>query len=233
MTYADRLRLRAARRRRIRQVKAILRYLPRRASLHRYPVIKWFHATARQRPYLWSFKSDCVARAIFWGCIIAFLPIIGVQMFVAMIVAMWARANLPVTVALQWISNPGTLVPLYLAEYKLGDWLFRAVGARPDSAPDDNAMGEHIAQASSSLSSFYEFASDAPFQKLMYMVGATGLGGLIIGLIVGTILSVVYRAGFRFGFRKLPPSGLTYPQMRIKYKPTNIPRKPLSTDSRL
>ena len=208
--------LRKARHKRIRQVKAILRYLPRRASLHRYPVIKWFHKSALKRPYLWSFKSEYVANALFWGCITAFLPIVGVQIMFAAVVAMFVRANLPVIVALQWISNPGTLLPIYFAGYKIGDTLFQLIGARPESTPSDEAMSKQIELASSSLSSLMEFMSDAPLQNMLYLSGATFLGGAVMGIAIGTIASALYRAGFRFGIKKIPRSGLTIPPVRRK-----------------
>ena len=213
-TPFERQRLRKARHRRIRQVKAILRYLPRRASLHRYPVIKLFHKSALKRAYLWSFKTEFVANALFWGCLIAFLPIIGVQILLASILAMFVRANLPIIVAIQWISNPGTLVPIYFAAYKLGDWMFRLVGARPESTPGDDAMTEQIAEAASSLSNLYTFVTEAPLQNMLYLSGATVLGGFIIGLTLGTLLSSLYRAGFRFGIKKIPRSGLTIQPFR-------------------
>ncbi|HCR37111.1 MAG TPA: hypothetical protein DIU37_03070, partial [Opitutae bacterium] len=42
---------------RIRRVKKLLRPLPRRANIHRYPFIKWFANAAHKRPYLWSFRT--------------------------------------------------------------------------------------------------------------------------------------------------------------------------------
>ena len=216
LTPHERLLLRKARHKRIRQVKAILRYLPRRASLHRYPVIKWFHKSALKRPFLWSFKTEYVANALFWGCLIAFLPIVGIQILVAAGVAMFTRANLPVMVALQWISNPGTLVPIYFAGYKIGDTLFQLIGARPESTPGDAAMSEQIEQASSSISNLVQFMSDAPLQNMLYLGGATFLGGAVMGIAIGTIVAALYRAGFRFGIKKIPRSGLTIPPVLKK-----------------
>ena len=57
---------------------------------------------------------------IFWGIWIAMLPIVGIQMAVAFFVALIVRANLPLIVALQWISNPFTVAPIYFADYEIG-----------------------------------------------------------------------------------------------------------------
>src|SRR3546814_6139453 len=36
----------------------LLRPLPRRANVSRYPVIKWFAGLARRLPFLWSFRAQ-------------------------------------------------------------------------------------------------------------------------------------------------------------------------------
>ncbi|MGB0372517.1 MAG: DUF2062 domain-containing protein [Opitutales bacterium] len=227
LTQQERLRLRKARHKRIRQVKAILRYLPRRASLHRYPVIKWFHKSALKRAYLWSFKTEYVANAIFWGCILAFLPIVGIQIFTAFFLAVFVRGNLPVMIGLQWISNPGTMVPIYFASYKIGDVLFRLIGARPESSLGDEAINEQITQASSSLSSLIEFAQQAKVENLLYLSSSTILGGFVVGLAIGTVLSQLYKAGFRFGIKKIPRSGLTL--VPFQQQKEKAPKAPSST----
>ena len=58
--------------------------------------------------------------ALFWGIWIAMLPIVGIQMLIAFFVALFVRANLPLIVALQWISNPFTVPPIYFAGYEVG-----------------------------------------------------------------------------------------------------------------
>ena len=58
--------------------------------------------------------------ALFWGIWIAMLPIVGIQMLVAFFIALIVRANLPMIVALQWISNPFTVAPIYFADYEIG-----------------------------------------------------------------------------------------------------------------
>ena len=106
--------------RRIRRLKKWMRPLPRRSNVHRYPVLKWFSKTAYERSYLWSFKGSSMISALFWGIWIAMLPIVGIQMLVAFFVALIVRANLPLIVALQWISNPFTVPPIYFADYEVG-----------------------------------------------------------------------------------------------------------------
>ena len=56
------------------------------------------------------------------------LPIVSIQMFVVLILAVLVRANLPLIVALQWISNPFTMGPIYFADYKIGMEVLRLFG---------------------------------------------------------------------------------------------------------
>jgi uncharacterized protein len=109
------------RHRRIRRIKFLLRHLPRRATLHRYPVLKWFAETARRRPYLWSFRTSEMTPAFYAGSILALEPVYGFQLILAFVLALVFRANLPVLVGLQFITNPATLW-LYGLTYWVGDF---------------------------------------------------------------------------------------------------------------
>lgn len=173
---------------RIRSVKRVLRYLPRRASLQRYPVLKWFHKSARKRDYLWSFRTLYVQRALFYGCIIAFLPIMGIQIFLASLLALRIKANLAVIVALQWISNPGTVVPLYLAKFKIGSWILAPIS---DSKKDAASVDEFAAAATSTdqLINFYKSTS---WDQIGHVLGSTFLGGLILGLFFAILSTTIF-----------------------------------------
>lgn len=98
---------------RIRRTKQILRPLPRKATLHRYPIIKLFAKAARQRPSLWSFKTTHVSPALYIGCVLAFLPAYGIQIAIAILAAWVFKANLPIIVGLQFITNPFTMWLIY------------------------------------------------------------------------------------------------------------------------
>ncbi|HVS16647.1 MAG TPA: DUF2062 domain-containing protein [Thermoanaerobaculia bacterium] len=154
---------RERRRVRISRLRWWLRRLPRRASLHRYPVIRHFAAAARRRPYLWSFELPGVRRAIYAGAIISFLPVFGLQLFIAFFAALLVRANLAVTCGLQLLTNPLTIGPVYYFTYRIGIWIIRTLEVGEGRTP----MGTR-------------------FNALI-------LGGIVVGFGAGLVLDVALR----------------------------------------
>lgn len=126
-----------ARRRRLRKW---LRPLPRRANVSKYPVIKWFADAARRRPYLWSFKRPQVMASLYAGSVLALLPVYGLQVAIGLALAILVRGNLTVMIALQMITNPLTLGPIYLATHALGQKIIGWTGY--GAGPSD--VGTHI-----------------------------------------------------------------------------------------
>lgn len=73
-------------------------------------------------PNLWHMNRHSVTKAIaiglFWGCIP--MPF---QMVAAAFFAIWLNANLPISVATVWFSNPITMPPIFYFEYIVGSWV--------------------------------------------------------------------------------------------------------------
>ncbi len=167
---------------RIRRLKKWMRPLPRRSNIHKYPILKWFSETAYKRSYLWSFRGKNIIPALFWGVWIAMLPIVGLQMLVVLFLALWLRTNLPVMIALQWISNPFTMGPIYFADYQIGMVFFKLVGIEYDR----NRM----------LNSEYEW-SEFNFSDLIELIDTFPpmfVGGSIIGISLGVVAVFLYKA---------------------------------------
>lgn len=101
--------------------KLLRRYLPNPSDIRRHPVLrpvsKWL-----QDPEIWHLHRRSVAGAAFIGLFCAFLPI-PFQMLLAAALAIFSHCNLPLSVALVWITNPLTIPPIFYFTYRLGAWL--------------------------------------------------------------------------------------------------------------
>ncbi|MDR0728239.1 MAG: DUF2062 domain-containing protein, partial [Puniceicoccales bacterium] len=114
---------RLRRHRRIRRVKRWMKYLPRRAAVHRQPILKYFASTVRKRAYLWSFRSPEAIPALYTGWVLTLLPVMSCQIFLACIAAIIFRANVVILVALQFVSTPFTVPFLWYLDYKVGQFV--------------------------------------------------------------------------------------------------------------
>jgi len=169
------------RRRRIRRLKKWMRPLPRRSNIHRYPVLKWFSGMARRRVFLWSFRSREMVTALFLGLIVAFMPLVGIQMLIVFFIALWFRANLPVIVAVQWVSNPFTMGPIYYADYKIGLAMMELFSIAPEPNP--------LLQPDYDWAHFELRDLGALLDTFPPMM----LGGLALGSFIGLVVSVAYK----------------------------------------
>jgi hypothetical protein len=65
-------------------------------------------------------SSHSIALGVAVGLFVALTPTVGIQMVVSGVVAHWLRANRPIPIALAWITNPLTVVPVYYFNYRVG-----------------------------------------------------------------------------------------------------------------
>jgi uncharacterized protein (DUF2062 family) len=75
-----------------------------------------------QDPNLWHLNRRSVSGAFAVGLFVMYLPPLG-QMFIAGAIAIALRVNMPISVALVWLSNPLTIPPMYYFSYRVGSWL--------------------------------------------------------------------------------------------------------------
>ncbi len=73
------------------------------------------------REYL-SINRQSVSRAMLIGIFIAFIPM-PFQMLAVVALVPFVKFNVPIALALVWISNPFTMPFMYYLEYRTGLWL--------------------------------------------------------------------------------------------------------------
>jgi uncharacterized protein len=163
--------------------------MPRRAVFHRYPFIGRFAAIARREEYLWSFRRSPVRRALYAGSLLAFQPLLGIQLLVGLLVAILARGNFMVIGILQFITNPFTAVPLYGMTFVVGRQSLTALGfelrgARLPVGWSEMNVGEIVRHIG---------LGTAFGHGVLCLV----VGGLICGLALAATLDAVYYLGAR------------------------------------
>jgi len=176
---------------RIRRAKWFLRFMPRRARFHRYPLIGRFADFARKRDYLWSFRTESVRPALYVGAIVALLPLLGIQIGVAFVLALIFRANVMVLVGLQFITTPFTAPPLYYGTYHVGLVAMEAVGfdTHLHVVENDEALIQELESIDESLSESKRTWS----QRWGTTMLALMVGGIVVGGVVGLALDLVWR----------------------------------------
>lgn len=173
----------------------MLRFMPRRAVMHNYPLIGRFAAVARQRAYLWSFRYGAMRPAFYAGSILSLLPLMGVQLPLAFALALLLRANFMVLGGLQFITNPFTAAPIYYATHELGAYVISVAGfgeALPGADPDEPVLPLHEAAAGTGAVDPAPKPASA-VRRIGTAINALIVGGAISGAALGLALDILYR----------------------------------------
>ncbi len=98
--------------------KTFKRWLPSPQKIRENPALQ-FLGTLLHDPNLFHLNRHSVSVAFFVGLFVAFLPM-PMQIAIAAGGALLFSCNLPIAVALVWVSNPLTFPIIFFACYKLG-----------------------------------------------------------------------------------------------------------------
>jgi uncharacterized protein (DUF2062 family) len=174
----------------------MLRFLPRKARFHRYPIIGRFADIARKRAYLWSFRTEHVRPSLYAGAIVALLPIMGVQTLAAFLLALALRSNMMLLIGLQFITNPFTAAPIYYGTYQLGHTVIEAsgFGVSSEVEPVDSLIT--LDHPESGVEDDKTPPTTLAWtQRLGTTVNSLVIGGIIAGGFLGLLFDQIWRFG--------------------------------------
>ncbi|UPA28243.1 MAG: DUF2062 domain-containing protein [Verrucomicrobiota bacterium] len=181
---------------RIRIVKKLLKLVPRRDNIHRYPILKYFANAARQRTYLWSFRVTEAVPALYAGWILTLMPVMSVQVIIACVLAFLFRANIMILVALQFISTPFTVPFLWYIAYRVGAFFVTTFGTdRLQTLRQSydlewfKQMLDMLLHGQEGMKAFWSVYG----QQFIRVFFTTTLGGIILGIILGHLSAALYK----------------------------------------
>lgn len=101
--------------------KLLKQHTPNVDALKNHKYLNWLGKYLHNSS-LWNFNRKSISKAFAVGLFCTFIPI-PFQMLLAAPIAIIFSANLPISVALVWITNPLTMPAIFYACYKLGAWI--------------------------------------------------------------------------------------------------------------
>ena len=97
--------------------ETLKRYSPKREEVN----LGWLNQHL-QDPQLWKWNKRTISRAFAIGLFCAFIPI-PLHTILAAVLAVVFSSNILLSIALVWINNPITMVPIYYYTYKIGSFI--------------------------------------------------------------------------------------------------------------
>jgi len=101
--------------------KAVRKWLPNPKTIQRQRYLRIFGKRIYD-PNLWGLTRYSTATAVSIGLFITFFPLPG-HLIVAACLSLLLRANLPLALALCWVVNPITIVPMFGFAFAVGAYV--------------------------------------------------------------------------------------------------------------
>lgn len=158
--------------------KLLKKYLPHPRWAKEHPRLQWLGKYLTE-PGLWHFSHRSVSLGCFIGVFCCFLPM-PFQMLPAAILAIFFGANLLVTLACVWISNPVTMPAMVYFSYQVGIWIL-------DISPPPYGT---------------TWGADQLYHYVKFIGAPIMLGSLVCGLVFGCIAFLMVRVIWNFQVRR-------------------------------
>ncbi|MCA1805418.1 MAG: DUF2062 domain-containing protein [Xanthomonadaceae bacterium] len=154
--------------------KFLKRLLPDTDSMRRHKHLRHFGELLRNHS-LWHLNRRSVSGGVAAGLFVAMLPL-PFQMLIAAGIAILGCVNLPIAVAMVWVTNPLTMGPIYYFNYRAGALL---LGKQPT---DDH---------------FRATVTDL-IGSMLHIWKPLLLGGVVVGLLLAVLGWILVRMLWRW-----------------------------------
>ncbi len=154
------------------------KYLPTKEQLRQTKSLR-FLGDVIFEPNLWHFNRHSVSFGLMIGVFCCFLPI-PFQMVPAVLGCIWIRCNVPIAIAMVWITNPLTMGPIYFGTYKFGAWLMGVQSVATEADLSWESLTGELAGI---------------WQPLL-------LGSVLAGLLMGSLVFIAARLYWRWKVAK-------------------------------
>lgn len=168
--------------------RLIQRFMPDPQTIKEHKSLQ-FLGEILHEPNLWHLNRHAVAKAFLIGVFVAFIPM-PFQMLLAATLAVWFNCNLPIAVALVWITNPLTMPFVFYLTYRIGAFLL-------------NRPAVHVN---------FELSMDWLSTKLVEIGVPLYFGSIICGILLGILAYVLIQY---FWKRKIRRSWHARQQQRL------------------
>lgn len=166
-----------------RSVFKTIRFLKHPRKLRRSPAMRWFARHFLDKR-VWKPTQHTFSGGMAVGMFVT-LQLLPIQMPAATILSAIFRVNIPIAIALCWLSNPFTLLPIAWAEYVLGKWFLELYTTVPTTP-----FPTHLPD--SMVDIWMVLKEHAP---------VVGVGGIILGAIVAPISYIATWGCWEIGSR--------------------------------
>jgi len=171
------------------------KWIPTKKEVKREENLKGLHQFLLS-PDLWHFHRHAVEKGVAIGFFVAFLPV-PLQMVFAGLLALFLRANLPIAIALTWLNNPFTFIPINIFIYRVGSLLSESNSSLPLPPEWDWRQDD--------LQTFWEhFVAWVPSFGKAYFLGLIIVAtfSAILGYLVARITFILFELYFNKRFKK-------------------------------
>jgi uncharacterized protein (DUF2062 family) len=139
--------------------------------------------------------SERIARGVALGLWIAFTPLMGFHMILALAAAALLGANKALAMMFVWLSNPFTILPIYGLCYMVGRFF---IGHSGGASVESEQIGELLGNLFSFHNMLTCLYSSTFWKELAIVFGKIGLEVTLGGFILGTPAAIIgYFATYR------------------------------------